>query len=197
MAVTYEDIYNRYFETEIDQVTLDLTFNLYTTGYLVQYHWYKITKLGSGTSFTGIGAPSNTVGVRFQANTSLTAPTWGTGGELQSGKTVVEFIEEYIDNARVDLAGFAEQAGGTVDETNIYQKEFLVCYSMALMCENVGLTDKAMKLKNDGLKALYSLWGSLVFDGNGTDTNPLPLVRPVYSVITKCDYTDFDAEMGF
>jgi hypothetical protein len=196
MAVTYEDIFDRYFETEIDQVTLDLTFNLYTSGLLQQYHWYKITKVGSLTDFTSVGSPNNTVGTRFQANTALVAPTWD-GGELQTGKTVIEFITEYIDNARVDLAGFAEQAQSSVDETNVFQKEFLVCYSMALMCENVGLTDKALKLKNDGLKALYSLWGSLVFDGNGSDTNQLPLVRPVYAKITKCDYSEFDASMGF
>ena len=47
MAVTYQDIFDRYMVQEINQVTMDLTFNIYTSGYLKQYHWYKILKVGS------------------------------------------------------------------------------------------------------------------------------------------------------
>jgi hypothetical protein len=196
MAVTYEDIFDRYMEAEIDQVTRDLTFNVYTSGYLKQYHWYKIIKVGTTTDFTSVGAPNNTLGTRFQANTSLVIPTWDTG-ELQTGKTQVEYINEYIDNARVELNGFATQSEQTVDETNIYQKEFLICWTMALMCEIAGLTDKAQRLKDDGLRALYALWGSVVYQNNNSEEANIPPVSPVAVGIVKAVYTDFDAEMGW
>lgn len=181
---------------EINQVTMDLTFNVYTSGYLKQYHWYKVLKVGSQTDFTVVGAPDNTIGTRFQANTSLVSPVWDSG-ELQTGKTQIEYIDEYIDNARVELAGFAKQVEQAVDEDNIYQKEFLVTWTMALMCEIAGLTDKAQRLKDDGLKALYALWGSVVYNNNNAEENTIPPVPPVYASITKCDYSAFDASLGF
>lgn len=196
MAVTYEDIFNRYMEAEINQVTMDLTYNIYSSGYLKQYHWYKIIKLGTTTSFTAVGAPSNTLNVRFQATTSLVMPTWDTG-QLQTGKTQLEYIEEYIDNARIELNGFADQAEQSVDETNIYQKEFLITWTMALMCEIAGLTDKAQRLKDDGLKALYALWGSVVYQNNNAEEASIPPKPPVAAGISKVDFTDFDTEMGW
>lgn len=196
MAVTYEDIFDRYIETEIDKVTQDLVFNIYDSGYLKQYHWYKITKVGTTTNFMTVGSPDNEIGTRFQASTSLILPTWD-GGQLQTGKTQVEYIEEYIDNARVDLAGFAKQAEAQVDESNIYQKEFLVCWSMALMCEIAGLTEKAQRLKDDGLRALFALWGASVYQSTIPEESNIPPLNPISAAISKPDWNDFDATLGF
>ncbi len=196
MAVTYQDIFDRYMVQEINQVTMDLTFDIYSSGYLKQYHWYKIIKVGTLTDFTAVGAENNDIGTRFQANTSLVLPSWD-GGELQTGKTQLEYIDEYIDNARVELAGFAKQSEQVVDEDNIYQKEFLVTWTMALMCEIAGLTDKAQRLKDDGLKALFALFGSVVYNNNNSEESNIPPVPPVFASITKCDYSAFDASLGF
>jgi hypothetical protein len=49
----------------------------------------------------------------------------------------------------------------------------------------------------DGIKALFALWGSIVYEGQNMPENALPPVRPVYAGITKCDYSEFDASMGF
>jgi len=197
MAVTYDDIFDRYSETEIQQVCLDVKYDLYTSGMLTQYHWYKISGAGVGTDFTSVGSPDNVIGTRFQASTSLISPTWGSGGELQTGKTVVEFIDEYIDKARVELAGYAAQAESSVDETNAFQAEFLICQSMALLFENVGLTEKANRLLNDAKDALYSIWGTVVYaDGETAETNLQP-IRKVQIGITKCDYSEFDTAMGW
>jgi hypothetical protein len=193
--VTYNDIYERYPEIEINRVTQDITFNIYDFGYLKQYHRYKIIKVGLTTDFTIVGSPDNEVGTKFQANTSLVEPIWD-GGELQTGKTQIEYIDEYLDNARTDLAGYANLAKATADEANQYQKEFLVCWTMALLYEMIGLTDKANALKNDGLKALYAIWGSIVYTGN-EDPTSITTAKDVTGSVAKPDFTDFDAQFGF
>ena len=197
MAVTVLDIYARYNESSIYQVATDSVYRVITSGLLEAFKWYTIKTSGTGTNFIPVGAPNNTVGTSFQALTDTVSPTW-TAGSLQIGKPIDTYINEYIDNARVDLSGQAVKAGGTVDETNIYQAEFLICQTMALLCDNAGLTDRCNSLKMDALNALYALWGSVVYEGNDvTIEAKLPPVRPAYAVITKCDYSEFDEAMGF
>lgn len=196
MAVTIQNIYDRYNESEIYQVSTDIIFSVLTTGTLEQFKRYTIKSVGALTDFTVVGSPNNLVGTLFNATSSTISPVWD-GGSLQKGKSIDDNINEYLDNARVDLNGYALMAGGVVDETNEYQIEFLVCQCMALMCENVGLTSRANDLMQDGLKALFALWGSIVYEGQNMPENALPPVRPVYAGITKCNYSEFDASMGF
>lgn len=197
MAVTVLDIYARYDESSIYQVATDSVYRVITSGLLEAFKWYTIKTSGTDTNFVIVGAPNNTVGTTFQALTDSVSPTW-TNGSLQVGKPIDTYITEYIDNARIDLAGHAVKAGGTVDETNIYQIEYLICQTMALLCDNAGLTDRCNRLKMDALNALYALWGSIVYSGNDvTPENQLPVKPPVTAAIVKCDYSEFDEAMGF
>ena len=196
MAVTIQNIYDRYNESEIYQVSTDIIFSVLTTGTLEQFKRYTIKSVGALTDFTVVGSPDNTVGTSFNATSSTVSPIWD-GGSLQKGKSIDDNINEYLDNARIDLNGYALMAGGAVDETNEYQIEFLVCQCMALMCDNAGLTSRANDLMHDGLKALFALWGSVVYEGQNMPENALPPVRPIYAGITKCDYSEFDTSMGF
>jgi hypothetical protein len=196
MAVTIQNIYDRYNESEIYQVSTDIIFSVLTTGTLEQFKRYTIKSVGALTDFTVVGSPDNAVGTSFNCTNPNISPVWD-GGSLQKGKSIDDNINEYLDNARVDLNGYALMAGGVIDETNSYQIEFLVCQCMALMCENAGLTSRANDLMQDGLKALFALWGSVVYEGQNMPENALPPVRPIHIGITKCDYSEFDASMGF
>lgn len=197
MTVTVKDIYARYDESAIYQVATDSVYRVITSGLLEMHKWYTIKTSGIGTNFVIVGAADNNVGTTFQALTDTVSPTW-TNGSLQVGKPIDTYITEYINNARVDLAGQALKAGGTVDETNTYQIEFLICQTMALLCDNAGLTDRSTRLKSDALNALYAIWGSIVYEGNDIATETkLPPVRPMSAAITKCDFTEINDEMNW
>jgi len=196
MAVTYDDIFNRYGQDEINNVTVDVDYRLQTSGYLEQFHRYKITKSGAGTNFIPVGAADNNVGTWFNAITSTILPTW-TNGELQAGRSQIDVVEEYLDKARVDLAGYAEQAGYGVDETNDFQRGFLICQTMALLCEKRGLTEKANLLRADALKLLYVIWGQIVYNSGQVAQDTATVILKPYATITKADYTDFDASLGW
>ena len=198
MAVTIQNIYDRYDESEIYQVSTEVVFSVITTGTLEQFKRYTIKSVGALTDFTVVGSPDNFVGTSFNCTNPNVSPVWD-GGSLQKGKSIDDNINEYLDNARIDLNRYALMGGGAVDETNEYQIEFLVCQCMALMTENAyrGKTSRSETLRQDGLSSLCAIWDSVVYEGQNMPENALPPVRPICAGITKCDYSEFDASMGF
>ena len=200
--VGFADIYKKFMDWEIQVVSQDLNFKVYESGKLTQYKHYKIVKLDDTTDFTLVGAPSNTLGITFQANSSLVSPVWN-GGALQTGKNIEDTILEYLESARRVLNAKAVAAGGSVDEEQQDQKEFLIYETMSLMLEVKGFYDKARTHHENAIKILYGLWGEAVFLGevdmsiggqSGSATKKTK--SSVVAGISKVDWSAFDEAYG-
>lgn len=189
--VTFENVYQVFGQDQVDQLAFEYGYDVVSAGLLVAGDRYLILEATGTTDFTMVGASSNDVGTSFRATSSLIIPDWN-GGELQRGYSKQEIIEIQIAEARDKLKAEANKAGHEYDESQDYQQNFIVYYTMYLLYMRNNNEKQGYHERKEAMLQLHRYWGNTIFDGENLENQDTKPMNTATAKVTTPTWEDED-----